>query len=1478
MDLEKLQLMMLFSVVGRKDETGFADGGANGRAVYQGFRATSGLEYLKYCRAHATHAYPSNDAGLEDLYRDAIVVELMGFPSIQDAIQSSGLQKVLINYVMGKAGVTETEAVARINNQEYTLGKLFSTLQVRQKADSMLQMMNEAHALELTRCYSLYAEKTGQPSALKILHFNLEKSGFFASTPNAANEENLTSFFNVMRCSFDAMEITGQKTTFCFASRSEFESKKAKIITDVNIMKARFDSDPAYLAQEVAQAQAENKVFVNNDPTYQRNYLITNYITKQLQSPALQPTRNMFNFQNHNAEDPTIIDHHQNAVNLVSVMQIIKPFPGVSTPSLPLIAKVRHNREHNLVMVIFDSQAEAEKFKQMYSLTFPAVPDMPDIIDYGKGRSAITIPRNNYKQIVKDRQVEFKLVSIPKTVEGEEDLVNEQGEISVLNLVTKGEALARLVSTTALNRETFPDYGYLFNALDDPINNRYSPNKKPGETRTRFYDPRNGNWYDRTITGDIPPCFQEPETEPVSLEDKRADGWTVGSGGAAKNTIYIKKLAHSQLPVDGQVAPFEGYQQQKTNYFPIGVLSDLTQVDIKDNRFVWAQNMATQKRFWLTEVSPKFTQEVFSFLHQDGANLDDASFKASCEAMLKGHKGLIIKGGIDPKALIKLLTEREKQFQKLMNEKHWRPTDEVLAQIGTLLQKEKDMIVNIKISITDKLSPDDLHTINDIYSKMETRFKQEQKRKSLKYATTPEVIKELQGHDAHNELLVANTKKAVQALYATRDRPFDRLNLVFHATQIKEQYGYDIPLLVLSQDKPPINYTEALIKEDIEEAYRLIQAGTFPYDTTEYPVYLYTNKLIGPGRFEIQKDPITGMPIPALDAAKKPIFERKNQAYQEKLLLDLFQLGIPELTSLQQIRDGEINAAPINQQVAVSNIVDKINLVGGFKREKHLLKDIFAGNDVSKKESFFLRTVALGHMELLTAILLRPDYHPSIELITKAITVAEKNQQPTLKKYLTDLSEQVIKQNEALKQELVRLNETPDPVDRLKHLVSIYHEFSISIPDAELARLIQKTIQGTIGQDNINKIDSFMSLLNDKDFFKLYTEEVLNKGITIDVALLTDCFVTGRQKAVIEMLEIVQSKDSDAARFYNDLLKTAPLADGIPQAQKFLNYARGSNERTLVNMQNELKAQCDVLIQQIELKDPMQLNEQVSAIKATVQNIKQGITPNANIMQLLGDMRILTDKSFEADISLKRYYEQEQQVRTLLQNYDGDGKKQEALILSYRELRKMTKPDTYDVQLRKDILAALPPLDLKPGSNWMHLTTDTKDLLRLIDEYTNIWSGYKMDSPISANSSSQTYNAINGAQDYLSLYMINFQLRQKINSIKQMTDIMNMIHKFKEQIPMLGGFFSKNQQRGTEIKLLIAQLTPILQNIHPQLYADVLTSKDPSCIKLQDKIKEFAGYVTSDQRFPQKISRLLSPSQEQEQAVRMRIGGGTEQD
>ena len=479
--VEKLQLMMLFSVVGRKDETGFNDTGnsvVGGRAVYEGFRATSGREYLKYCREHAKHLYDLEAAdGLEQIYRDAIIVELMGYSSIVEAVKNrtAAPPQLFVDYVMEKRKCTESDARLSIVTNEYNLASFFSG--TNELSDAKIKMMQDAHGLDLTRCYPLYLSREGGAKSLGIFNYHLAQAAFYDVTADA-REEKLTSVFNLMRCSFDTLVLTGQRTMFGLLSKESYETQKSAILLEVKAISDEFISQSKGGTKwtEAMAARKDIEAYlgrVADDSLLlarYRQYLILRKIADRFtDAPKLNADEKMFAFHQPVLGDPSHTNDRQSALHFVEALQTVDPYPGVTRLQLPVVERVKHDVEHNLVELCFDSAKASNDFIAVCREQFPA---FSNSAVHANGQYVLTLARDNYLKLKEDRLFEFKLATVPAKVEREEHLVDCDGNIDALRLIADSHALGRLVSTNTAKGRTHPEYEYLFKALDDPAHER----------------------------------------------------------------------------------------------------------------------------------------------------------------------------------------------------------------------------------------------------------------------------------------------------------------------------------------------------------------------------------------------------------------------------------------------------------------------------------------------------------------------------------------------------------------------------------------------------------------------------------------------------------------------------------------------------------------------------------------------------------------------------------------------------------------------------------------------------------------------------------------------------------------------------------------------------------------------------------------------------------------------------------------------
>jgi hypothetical protein len=69
---------------------------------------------------------------------------------------------------------------------------------------------------------------------------------------------------------------------------------------------------------------------------------------------------------------------------------------------------------------------------------------------------------------------------------------------------------------------------------------------------------------------------------------------------------------------------------------------------------------------------------------------------------------------------------------------------------------------------------------------------------------------------ASNEMVMGLKKSAIQALFATQDTPETRLRTLLHAIYLKQDYGIQVPLLIIDGKQSPKGYKAEQFKADLE--------------------------------------------------------------------------------------------------------------------------------------------------------------------------------------------------------------------------------------------------------------------------------------------------------------------------------------------------------------------------------------------------------------------------------------------------------------------------------------------------------------------------------------------------------------------------------------------------------------------------------------------------------------------------------------
>lgn len=187
-DLGRLQLMMLASVSGRQDETGFND--SNQRYLYKITRIRAAQAYVAYCKQFRQDLYPNTKDGQLKLYRDAVTIESMGFGDFGEAKRKDmmdGIKQAKEQYIKeknsGRQGLPDEFPDSFLD--ETTVTKLFPLLNKENfqdifptQADNgvFLHAMDATHSLELKRCYPLSPTPPSSYGLLKSTIANSDKS------------------------------------------------------------------------------------------------------------------------------------------------------------------------------------------------------------------------------------------------------------------------------------------------------------------------------------------------------------------------------------------------------------------------------------------------------------------------------------------------------------------------------------------------------------------------------------------------------------------------------------------------------------------------------------------------------------------------------------------------------------------------------------------------------------------------------------------------------------------------------------------------------------------------------------------------------------------------------------------------------------------------------------------------------------------------------------------------------------------------------------------------------------------------------------------------------------------------------------------------------------------------------------------------------------------------------------------------------
>lgn len=81
----------------------------------------------------------------------------------------------------------------------------------------------------------------------------------------------------------------------------------------------------------------------------------------------------------------------------------------------------------------------------------------------------------------------------------------------------------------------------------------------------------------------------------------------------------------------------------------------------------------------------------------------------------------------------------------------------------------------------------------------------------------PEALDFIKMQHASNEMLMGVTKSALKALFAANDDPTDRVRVFLHAIYLTQDYGINVPVLIIDGNTPPRVYSQTCLMQDLED-------------------------------------------------------------------------------------------------------------------------------------------------------------------------------------------------------------------------------------------------------------------------------------------------------------------------------------------------------------------------------------------------------------------------------------------------------------------------------------------------------------------------------------------------------------------------------------------------------------------------------------------------------------------------------------
>jgi hypothetical protein len=1041
-EVEKLQHMMLFSVVGRLDETGFSETGdyGVGKNTYQGFRSTSGLAYLDYCDSRSD-VYTDAEKHQFAPYRDALVVELMGFHDIHNALKAHpgnilsdpwikerilkdskrlvemgtlteqealSLDKAadadkervanelvsVVKNAVPKRYILESsipEVLVRFIEKNYTTlhtqGNL--TTEERQKIDNALLQtekaavikkilpriladkglgvfpfinpqsmsnqlgtMNWAHGLDLSRCYSLEAQYY-----IKIIKMPAEVD---LTTPDW--ESQLTS----------ALSTREELKTV--------EKQKGYLVIKAS-------NDQFYIRHTDTNGKIQySKIDGQND----LNLLLTLNMESLPKDTRLRHSQLLFHMAEKNGEPSGKSQYFGNIKGLMTTcFNKSTDWDTFKAETIKLYNFLNGIHQMHL------KTGERQNFQLHSKTDFQAFLDLPetkDLYDKFKNNQRLFMAKFTSKainELCDDRS--FENYNYPKAfrIFADAPFVTDKRDYTA-----EAVNCARLIDSG-----TKPKHALKTNELPEIQLPRYNPDNK--EMTLIFTDLESTNRFQKLYQEVIKLSKGVLSNDCLSITLPLSDYKYLRDNRYLKFKIESvpEKHVEEEDLIDFDTGEYRAIQlireqravirlhntlKNKEGTRPYeGELEAMEQP--MENRRVAMPNRL-QRLLEQPEGKETYINERRKVKHPitrvervRGVFLESAPPSPQYQQPQipeLDHPDLVSVNLFEEQGGVKNTRFLTKAPYTLLD-----PTGNTQLFMGALGTRNKYFPIGILSDLEETHKGGGTYIWTGRANSWEKLWLGEDKNKMapLPQGVSLEELKKLQreGKDRHehNELLLRSGKVASRSLVAPKNTLIDRLNLAAQAINIKRQFGISLPLMILDPADPgcPKLYTEEMIRQDIQVVVQAVREHELEgkYDNSRIPDIV--DGLAGPllRDRESQNEIITQI----LSECDFTVSSNPDQSIlpEERLMV---APTTPEDTDTQKIE----------------RFLQKLSVPGGKLAQRQQIADnvAFDALPTEKKDKFFIKQAALGHLDVIEQLFNTCSYTPNEEISNKAIKIASK--------------------------------------------------------------------------------------------------------------------------------------------------------------------------------------------------------------------------------------------------------------------------------------------------------------------------------------------------------------------------------------------------------------------------------------------------------------------------------------------------------